>query len=65
MEIEVHGEIKAQPLDEEGDPVGEIVDLPPGKYELRGPVHENGKAWIVKAGTDELYEAQNLRPTIR
>lgn len=67
MEIEVTAPIKAQPLDDEGDPVGKPVSLKPGMYTLRSglTLHDDGSqtAWIVNPRNDKLYDAQLVRPS--
>lgn len=63
MNIEIFAAFKAQPLDDEGDPKGEAVELPPGKYRLVSGItrHDDGtcSAWI-KDYDDVLYQAQGL-----
>jgi hypothetical protein len=60
MDIEFSAPFQAQPLDDEGDPVGKVIKLPAGTYRLSGPVHDDGTAW-VRDQTGRLYEAHNVR----
>jgi hypothetical protein len=65
MFIEIFSSIEAQPLDDEGDPVGAVVTLSPGRYRLRSGLTDAGDgtatAWVVPEGDeDKLYEARGL-----
>jgi hypothetical protein len=63
MNIEIHESFKAQPLDDEGDPKGKLVELSPGKYQLISGFtrHDDGTCSVwVKDQNDVLYEAQGL-----
>lgn len=65
MLIDISQPIQAQPLDDEGDPVGAVVTLPPGRYRLRSGLTDSGDgtatAWVVPEGDpDKLYEARGL-----
>lgn len=63
MDIQIHAPIKAQRLDDEGDPIGKPVELPAGTYSLRSGLtrQEDGtaSAWIETRDGD-LYEAFGL-----
>lgn len=61
MDIQIHAPVKAQPLDEDGDPVGEVVTLEPGAYELRSISREDDGgtlAWVIRDGN--LYETREV-----
>jgi hypothetical protein len=63
MEISITQAIEAQPLDDDGDPAGEVVTLTPGSYELRSISREDDGstlAWLVD-DAGKLYEARVLR----
>lgn len=55
MEITLKQPLTAQPLDDEGDPIGEEVTLPAG-----GVYRLMGATWI-KDKDDNLYEAPDLQ----
>lgn len=55
MEIKLLQPTQAQPLDDEGDPVGEMVTLPAG-----GTYRLMGETWI-KDADDNLYAVADLR----
>jgi hypothetical protein len=66
MLIEIMTATEAQPLDDEGDPVGAVVMLPAGCYRLRSGFTEtddgNLSAWVVsERDPDKLDEARGLR----
>jgi hypothetical protein len=66
MQIELREPVKAQPLDDEGDPVGEVVTLQPGAYRLRSGLTEqedgSATAWLSPIeDEDKLYLALGLR----
>lgn len=67
MDIELIESFDAQMLDDEGDPVGKELKLPPGMYRLRSGLtqQEDGlfSAW-VEARSGRLYQAYNLKPSI-
>jgi hypothetical protein len=54
MEIKLTKAVQAQPLDDEGDPKGEMVTLPAG-----GTYRLMGETWI-KDADDNLYEVADL-----
>lgn len=68
MEIQTHEPITAQPLDEEGDPRGDLVTLPPGIYRLlsgmlaaqEGDPEGSARCWVEDRAGD-VYEARGLR----
>jgi hypothetical protein len=53
MLIEIMAATEAQPLDDEGDPVGALVTLPASRYRLR--------SGFTETDSDKLYEARGLR----
>jgi hypothetical protein len=67
MDIEIYLAVEAQPLDDEGDPVGALVTLPAGRYRLRSGLTAQGDgtatAWVSPAEDDDkLYEARDSTP---
>lgn len=69
MEIELKQPTLAQKFDDDGDPVGRLITLQPGKYRLRSGLREvegedGMRAWVSSGRTDVLYEARGLKPSI-
>jgi hypothetical protein len=64
MKIQIFQPFTAQPLDEEGDPVGEKVTLPPGKYEPMSGLSEQGTMWILDSD-EKLFVAEGLQFQLR
>lgn len=66
MEFQIHDPFNAFRLDEEGDPIGELVEFPPGAYRARGGFSDDEeyggvRIWLEPAGTDELIEARGVK----
>lgn len=66
MNITIHDPIKAVRLDDEGDPVGDVIELPGGSYRLVSRLYVmpddpagTGRAWIEDAD-GAVYEARGL-----
>ena len=62
MDIQIHSPFKAQPLDEDGDPIGRVLTLEAGAYELRSITREDDGgtlAWVARDG--RLYETREIK----
>ena len=66
MDIQIFEPFKAVRLDEEGDPLGEVVTLPGGSYKLMSRFYRDTddpegevRAWLEDARGD-VYEARGL-----
>jgi hypothetical protein len=65
MLIEIHQPFKAFRLDEEGDPVGGLVEMPPGKYRPLGGFTDDEEyggvsVWLEPEGKTVTYEARGI-----
>lgn len=67
MEIELKQTVVAQRLDDEGDPIGKLTTIQPGKYRLRSGLtqvdgEDGARAWLSPLqDPDKLYEARGLQ----
>lgn len=66
MDITLNCAVTAQRLDEEGEPVGKLVEIPAGVYSLRSGLYRNdsdpegeARMW-VEDSAGRLYEARGM-----